>query len=48
MQLTKSISMPSLSLGKKKTGNLAGLNIEAGSVAVAEVSSNGSTGVVAE
>ena len=47
MQLTKSISMPSLSLGKKKTGNLAGLNIEAGSVAVAEVSSNGSNGVVA-
>jgi type IV pilus assembly protein PilM len=61
MQLTKPISMPSLSLGKpslsfgkpsfslggKKTGNLAGLNIEAGSVAVAEVSSNGSTQVVA-
>src|SRR5215212_60698 len=47
MQLTKSISMPSLSLGKKKTGNLVGLNIEAGSIAVAEVSSNGSTRVVA-
>jgi type IV pilus assembly protein PilM len=47
MQLTKPISMPSLSLSRKKTGNLAGLNIEAGSVAVAEVSSNGSTQVVA-
>src|SRR3954453_5708535 len=54
MQLTKPISMPSLSLGKptfslgrKKPGNLAGLSIEAGSVAVAEVSSNGSTHVVA-
>ena len=61
MQLTKPISMPSLSLGmpsfnlgkpsfglgKKKAGNVAGLNIEAGSVAVAEVSSNGSTHVAA-
>src|SRR3954454_5770720 len=54
MQLMKPISMPSLSLGKptfslgrKKPGHLAGLSIEAGSVAVAEVSSNGSTHVVA-
>lgn len=61
MQLSKPISMPSLSLGKpslklgkpslglarNKAGNLAGINIEAGSVAVAEVSSNGSTQVVA-
>jgi type IV pilus assembly protein PilM len=61
MQLSKPISMPSLSLGKpslklgkpsfsltrNKTGNLAGINIEAGSVAVAEVASNGSTQVVA-
>jgi type IV pilus assembly protein PilM len=46
MQLTKQISMPSLSLSRK-TGNLAGLNIEAGSVAVAEIASNGSTEVVA-
>jgi type IV pilus assembly protein PilM len=43
MQLTKPISMPSLSLGRKKPTGLAGLNIEAGSVAVAEISSNGST-----
>ncbi|HWC49879.1 MAG TPA: type IV pilus assembly protein PilM [Solirubrobacterales bacterium] len=35
--------MPSLALGKKKVTSLAGLNIEAGSIAVAEVSSNGST-----
>jgi type IV pilus assembly protein PilM len=47
MQLTKPISMPSLSLGRKKATSLAGLNIEAGSVAVAEVSANGSTRVVA-
>ncbi len=47
MQLTKPISMPSLSLGRKKPGGLAGLNIEAGSIAVAEVSSNGSTHVAA-
>jgi type IV pilus assembly protein PilM len=47
MQLTKSISMPSLSLGRKKATGLAGLNIEAGSIAVAEVSSNGSTHVAA-
>lgn len=47
MQLTKPISLtkpslPSLTLGRKKTGALAGLNIEAGSVAVAEVAVNGS------
>jgi type IV pilus assembly protein PilM len=60
MQLTKPISMPSLSLsrpslslgkpsfglGRKKAGNVAGLNIEAGSVAVAEVVVNGSTQLV--
>ena len=45
MQLTKPISMPALSLGRKKATGLAGLNIEAGSVAVAEVTSNGSTHV---
>ena len=54
MQLTKPISLPrpslgsmpslgSLSLGRKKATGLAGLSIEAGSVAVAEVGSNGST-----
>ncbi|MGN6256641.1 MAG: pilus assembly protein PilM [Solirubrobacterales bacterium] len=37
-----SLGMPSLSFGKKKTGALAGLNIEAGSIAVAEVASDGS------
>lgn len=61
MQLTKPISMPTLSLGrpslnlgkpsfgigKKKAANLAGLNIEAGSVAVAEVAVNGTTELVA-
>lgn len=47
MQLTKQISMPSLTLGRKKATGLTGLNIEAGSVAVAEVSSNGSTHVAA-
>jgi type IV pilus assembly protein PilM len=47
MQLTKPISMPSLQLGRKKTTNLAGLNIEAGGIAVAEVSSNGSTQISA-
>jgi type IV pilus assembly protein PilM len=61
MQLTKPITMPSLSLGRpslnlgkpsfslgrKTTANLAGLNIEAGSVAVAEVASNGTTQIVA-
>lgn len=47
MQLTKPISMPSLSLGRKKATGLAGLNIEAGSIAVAEVLSNGSTHVAA-
>ena len=40
-----SLGKPSLSLGKKKTGNLTGLNIEAGSIAVAEISSNGSAHV---
>ena len=38
---------PSLSLNRKKAGNLAGLNIEAGSVAVAEVAGDGSGRVVA-
>jgi type IV pilus assembly protein PilM len=38
-----SLGRPSLSFGKKKTTNLAGLNIEAGSVAVVEVSPNGMT-----
>jgi type IV pilus assembly protein PilM len=41
MQLTKPITIPKPSFGKKKAGALAGLNIEAGSVAVAEVSING-------
>jgi type IV pilus assembly protein PilM len=45
MQLTKQIKMPSLALGRKKPTGLAGLNIEAGSIAVAEVSSNGSAHV---
>jgi len=50
MQLTKPINLPKLTLGSlgslrrgKPAGNLAGLSIEAGSVAVAEVSVNGST-----
>jgi type IV pilus assembly protein PilM len=50
MQLTKPISMPTLSLGRpsfnlgrKNATSVAGLNIEAGSVAVAEVSVNGTT-----
>lgn len=50
MQLTKPINLPKPSLGslgslrrKKGTGGLAGLSIEAGSVAVAEVAVNGST-----
>jgi type IV pilus assembly protein PilM len=47
MQLTKPISMPSLSLGRKKATAVAGLNIEAGSVAVAEVASNGTTQLAA-
>jgi type IV pilus assembly protein PilM len=42
-----SLGRPSFSLGRKKAGNLAGLNIEAGSIAVAEVSSNGSAHVAA-
>jgi type IV pilus assembly protein PilM len=60
MQLTKPISMPSLSrsrptlslgrpsfgLGRKKTGSVSGLNIEAGSVAAAEVVVNGSVQLV--
>lgn len=37
-----SLAMPSLSLGRKKATRLAGLNIEAGSVAVAEVAHDGS------
>lgn len=49
MQLTKPISVPkptlgslgSLSLGRKKATSLAGLSIEAGSIAVAEVSADG-------
>lgn len=36
-----SLGMPSLSLGKRKAKALAGLNIEAGSIAVAEVASDG-------
>jgi type IV pilus assembly protein PilM len=54
MQLTKPINFPKPSLGalgalrrNKATGNLAGLSIEAGSVAVAEVSVNGSTQLTA-
>jgi type IV pilus assembly protein PilM len=47
MQLTKPISMPSLSLGRKKATGLAGLNIESGSIAVAEVSSNGTAHLAA-
>jgi type IV pilus assembly protein PilM len=54
MQLTKPISLPKPSLGslgalrrKKGAGNLAGLSIEAGSVAVAGVSVNGSTQLTA-
>jgi type IV pilus assembly protein PilM len=51
MQLTKPLtlqrpSLPSFSRVKKDAGSLAGLNIEAGSLAVAEVVSNGSTRVV--
>lgn len=53
MQLTKPISLPkpsfsrpSLGLGKKKGARLAGLNIEAGSVAVAEVAVNGTSQLV--
>jgi len=41
MQLTKPITLTKPSFGKKKAGALAGLNIEAGSVAVAEASVNG-------
>lgn len=41
MQLTKPITLSKPSFGKKKAGALAGLNIEAGSVAVAEASANG-------
>jgi type IV pilus assembly protein PilM len=54
MQLTKPINLPKPSLGslgalrrKKSGGNLAGLSIEAGSVAVAEVSVNGITQLTA-
>lgn len=48
MQLTKPINLPKLSLRRKKSGgNLAGLSIEAGSVAVAGVSVNGSTQLTA-
>jgi type IV pilus assembly protein PilM len=47
MQLTQPITLPKLSFGKKKGGALAGLNIEAGSVAVAEVSANGTNRLVA-
>ncbi|HEX6780769.1 MAG TPA: type IV pilus assembly protein PilM [Solirubrobacterales bacterium] len=54
MQLTKPINLPKPSLGslgalrrKKSGGNLAGLSIEAGSVAVASVSVNGSTQLTA-
>jgi type IV pilus assembly protein PilM len=54
MQLTKPINLPKPSLGSlsalrggKKTASLAGLSIEAGSVAVAAVSVNGSTQLTA-
>ncbi len=54
MQLTKPINLPKPTLGslgalrrKKSGGNLAGLSIEAGSVAVAAVSVNGSTQLTA-
>jgi type IV pilus assembly protein PilM len=54
MQLTKPINFPKPSLGSlsslrggKKSTSLAGLSIEAGSVAVAEVSVNGSTQLAA-
>jgi type IV pilus assembly protein PilM len=54
MQLTKPINLPKPSLGSfgalrrgKKGGNLAGLSIEAGSVAVAGVAVNGSTQLTA-
>jgi type IV pilus assembly protein PilM len=54
MQLTKPINLPKPSLGslgslrrKKSGGNLVGLSIEAGSVAVAGVSVNGSTQLTA-
>lgn len=54
MQLTKPINLPKPTLGslgalrrKKSGGNLAGLSIEAGSVAVAGVSVNGSTQLTA-
>jgi type IV pilus assembly protein PilM len=42
-----SLGKPSFGFGKKNGGNLAGLSIEAGSVAVAEVSVNGSAHVSA-
>jgi type IV pilus assembly protein PilM len=41
-----SLGKPSLSLSRKKAGNLGGINIEAGSIAVAEVSTNGSSHLV--
>src|SRR5215218_5369751 len=41
-----SFGRPSFGLGKKRGGNVAGLNIEAGRVAVAEVAVNGSTQLV--
>ncbi|HET7417734.1 MAG TPA: type IV pilus assembly protein PilM [Solirubrobacterales bacterium] len=41
------LGKPSLSLTRKKAGGLAGLSIEAGSVAVAEVAADGSGRVVA-
>ncbi len=54
MQLTKPINLPKPSLGSLgalrrggKTGGVAGISIEAGSVAVAEVSVNGSTQIAA-
>lgn len=54
MQLTRPINFPKPSLGSlsalrrgKKSASLAGLSIEAGSVAVAEVSVNGSTQLAA-
>jgi type IV pilus assembly protein PilM len=56
MQLTKPINLPKPSLGsltslgsvgRRKATGLVGLNIEAGSIAVAEVSSNGTSHLVA-
>ncbi|HEY0318187.1 MAG TPA: pilus assembly protein PilM [Solirubrobacterales bacterium] len=42
-----SLGKPSLSFGKKSATSLAGLNIEAGTIAVAELSGNAEAGLVA-